>query len=180
MRLSVLIICIVLFTGCSQRYWYRNKISLPYTQKFTVKVRVLNQSNNLLNAEFEEVMRKAAVKELKKKGYNEAPIDSPQFLFTLYLQVDSFDVSAGGPREINPDRESGRSEYRSANSTVRAVTMVCELKHYKQGWTKWVNSDDVYYFGEYRDIGRAEGMVRQLIHDAKDKQVMAPAPVKHF
>jgi hypothetical protein len=167
--------------GCEQKYWFRIKIDVPHSNKYSVKVNVINQSNHLLSKDFEEIMRKSVVKELKKKGYFELPIDSPQFLFTLFLNVDSFNAAKKNhPKEIALYADSVRHNYRSYNQTVKAVMIVCELKHYKQGWVKWISADDVYYFGEYRDIGRVEGVVRHLIRIAKDNQVQSLHSVSHY
>lgn len=173
MRLSIVVVCMLLLvSGCTKRYWFRLKIDVANSKRYSVKVNVVNQTSSLLSTDFVEVMRKAAVKELKKKGYFELPIDSPQFLFTLYLKVDSFNASEQvKPKEIALYTDTIKPNYRSYHQTVKAVMMVCELKHYKRGWVKWVNADDVYYFGEYRDIGRTEGMVRYLIRTAKDKEL---------
>ena len=174
MRISFFILCILLlFSSCSKRYWFRLKIDVANSKRYSVKIKVLNQSANLLSDDFAEIMRKAAAKELKKKGYFELPIDSPQFLFTLLLKVDSFNASEQiPPKEIALyTADTVKTNYRSYHQTVKAVMVVCELKHYKRGWVKWICADDVYYFGEYRDIGRTEGMVRHLIRTAKDKEL---------
>jgi hypothetical protein len=172
MRLRLIVVSILLIvSGCTKKYWFRLKIDVANSKRYSVKMNIVNQTPSLLSNDFVEVMRKAATKELKKKGYYELPIDSPQFLFTLYLKVDSFNASEQiPPKEIALyTTDTVKPNYRSYNQTVKAVMMVCELKHYKQGWVKWINADDVYYFGEYRDIGRTEGMVRYLIRTAKDK-----------
>jgi hypothetical protein len=183
MRTSSILFCIlILFSGCTKRYWYRTKIDLPNTKKYSVKINVVNESNNLLNKDFMDVMRKAAVKELKKKGYFELPVDSPMFLFTLVLKVDSFNASEKvPPREVSIyTADTVKPNLRSYRQTVKAVMIVCELKHYKKGWIKWVNTNDVYYFGEYRDLGRTEGMVRLLIRTAKDRQLQTLNTVTHY
>lgn len=173
MRIPFILICVLfLFSGCTKRYWFRLKIDSANSKRYSVKINVLNQSTNLLSDAFAEIMRKAAVKELKKKGYFELAIDSPQFVFTLLLKVDSFNASEQiPPKEIALYADTVKPTYRSYNQTVKAVLVVCELKQYKRGWVKWINADDVYYFGEYRDIGRTEGMVRYLIRTAKDKEL---------
>lgn len=173
MRISFFLICVLLlFSGCTKRYWFRLKIDSANSKRYSVKINILNQSSNLLSDDFAEIMRKAAAKELKRKGYFELPIDSPQFLFTLLLKVDSFNASEQiPPKEIALYADTVKPNYRSYHQTVKAVMIVGELKHYKRGWIKWIVADDVYYFGEYRDIGRTEGMVRYLIRTAKDKEL---------
>src|SRR6478736_6545501 len=102
MRLPLIAVCIVLIvSGCTKRYWFRLKIDVANSKRYSVKINVVNQTTSLLSNDFVEVMRKAAAKELKKKGYFELPIDSPQFLFTLYLKVDSFNAAEQiPPKEI--------------------------------------------------------------------------------
>jgi hypothetical protein len=118
-----------------------------------------------------KILHKAAAKELKKKGYYEIPIDSPQFLFTLQMKVDSFNASRVShySKKYAMYSHTPESAPYSFGHTVKAIMFNCELRHYKQNWVKWDATDDVYYFGEYRDIGRSEGMVRYLIRSAKPR-----------
>lgn len=197
MRTSIFLICVLfLFSGCTKRYWYRSKIDLAQSKRYSVKIEVVNSSSELLDKEFEQVMRDAATKELKKKGFFELPIDSPQFLFTLLLKVGSFNQSERpGPRDLGlhlaleSDTLLFKEMYGSGGITstvsgsrsqqVKAVMIVCLMRNYKQGWVKWVCADDLYYFGEPRDMGRAEGMVRHLIRIAKDKHVQSTNSISH-
>lgn len=139
---------------------------MPQSKKYSVKITIDNRVPDLLSNEFEEVMRKACVKELKRKGFYELPIDSPQFHFTLVLKVDSFNA---GIRESKPNAvytPAPSKEYYTFKHTVKAIMFDCVLRNYKQGWKQWEIGDDLYYFGETRDIGRSEGMVRYLIRSA--------------
>lgn len=197
MRIVFLLTSILLlFTGCTKRYWYRTKIDLAKSKRYSVKIEVVNESNELLDKEFEKVMRESSVRALEKKGFFELPVDSPQFLFTLMFKVGSF--SRGGqltPRDLGLHMvsendsillqnafHSGSSMTASGSRTeqVKAVMIVCLMRHYKQGWVKWVCADDLYYFGEPRDLGRAEGMVRHLIKIAKDKQAQSNNAINHY
>ncbi len=163
-------IAILLFNGCHQRYWYRNTIDIGDSKRYSVKVTVINYAPEFLSEEFVEVMRKASVKALKRRGYFEVPIDSPQFHFILTLKVDSFNAGIKNydyqktVYTITPQRN-----YYNFKHTVKAIMINCTLKNYKQGWNKWDIYDDLYYFGEYRDIGRSEGMVKALIKNATPK-----------
>jgi hypothetical protein len=189
MRLSIVkilgCVCILLFASCGKRYWYRTKIDLANSKKYSVKIKVVNASNGFFDKDFADVMHKAAAKELKKKGYFEVPIDSPQFLFTLVFKLDSFNAGIPRNNEVNDTLNDDINHIDRKNaiyaakppgapyafkSTVKAIMFDCELRHYKHGWIKWKEADDIYYFGEYRDIGRSEGMVRHLIKIAKDRQ----------
>jgi hypothetical protein len=51
---------------------------------------------------------------------------------------------------------------------VKAILFDCRMENYKKKRIKWEANDDIYYFGEYRDIGRSEGMVRYIIKNVKD------------
>lgn len=160
-------IALLLFCGCQKRYWFRSTIDIGNSKKYSVKITVINDAPDFLSDKFVEVMRKRSAKSLKHKGYFEVPIDSPQFHFILTLKVDSFNA---GVRNYN--RQSAiytptpQKNYYAFKHTVKAIMINCTLKNYKQGWTKWEVFDDLYYFGEYRDIGRSEGMVKALIKNA--------------
>lgn len=164
---SVLLL-ITLTISCQKRYWFRTKIDLAGSKKYSVKVTVENRSPEFISQEFVDVMRKESAKQLKRKGFFELPIDSPQYHFNLVLFVDSFN-SAVRSREKNaafyahvPQRNAYRFKH-----TVKAIFFNCKLTHYKQGWTQWEAKEDIYYFGESRDLGRGVGVVKYLIRTAK-------------
>lgn len=137
---------------------------MPQSKKYSVKITIDNKAPDFLSDQFVEVMRKACVKELKRKGFYELPIDSPQFLFTLELKVDSFNAGIRGFTKKNAVyTPTPAKSYYTFKHTVKAIMFNCELRNYKGGWIQWEINDDLYYFGENRDIGRSEGMVRYLI-----------------
>ena len=163
-------LCLLLLNGCNKRYWFRSKIDDGKSKKYSVKIIINNESPTILSDKFVAVMRHACVKGLKQKGYFEIPIDSPQFQYILTLRVDSFNASAG---TFNAKKgiytTAPQKGLKSFKHTVKAIEFDCQMKHYKKGWMQWQNADDIYYFGEYRDIGRSEGMVRYLIRTAEPK-----------
>lgn len=166
----ILILISVLSGSCTKRYWFRNKIDTAQSKKYSVKISVVNQAPNFLSDYFIEVMRKSCAKELKRKGYFELPIDSPQFHFTLVLNVDSFNAGIRNYTKRNAVYSTSPSkDYYTFKHTVRAIMFTCEMRNYKQGWTQWEAVDDLYYFGEDRDLGRSVGMVRYLIKSAKPR-----------
>lgn len=155
-----------LFCGCQKRYWFRSTIDIGNSKKYSVKITVINDAPDFLSDKFVEVMRKRSAKSLKRKGYFEVPIDSPQFHFILTLKVDSFNTLYKANTVYTADKIIDSYRFKR---TVKAIMIHCTLKNYKQGWTKWDVSDDLYYFGEYRDIGRSEGMVKALIKNASPR-----------
>jgi hypothetical protein len=172
MHIRILLIGLVwvLFGGCSKRYWFRNKIDLADSKKYSVKITVINQAPTFLSDQFVEVMRKSSAKELKRKGYFELPIDSPQFHFTLVLKVDSFNAGIRDFTKKTATYSTTPSKnYYTFRHTVKAILFNCEMRNYKQGWMQWEAADDLYYFGEDRDLGRSVGMVRYLIKSAKPR-----------
>jgi hypothetical protein len=163
------LLLVIALTSCQQRYWYRNKIDNGTSKKYSVKINMVNEAPGFIEQSFVDVMRKAAAKELRKKGYFEVPIDSPQFLFTLTIKVDSFNAGVKYfTKSLATYTEKPADAPYAFKRTVKAILFQCEMKSYKRGRRKWEISDDIYYFGEYRDIGRSEGMVRYLIKTVKD------------
>ncbi len=171
MRITILLLLMVLLGGCTKRYWFRTKIDTVNSKKYSVKITVINQSPEFLSDQFVEVMRKSSMKELKRKGYFELPIDSPQFHFVLTLKVDSFNA---GVRNFTKNTAvystTPSRNYYTFRHTVKAILFNCEMRNYKQGWLQWEAEDDLYYFGEERDLGRSVGMVRHLIKTVKPRE----------
>jgi hypothetical protein len=155
------IVGLMLLASCNQRYWFRTKIDLANSKKYSVKISVVNCSPEMLPENFNAAMRHVSKKYLKRRGYYEVPIDSPQFHYTLSIKVDSFRV--GG-------KPFYRRDIYSNSKNVKAILIEAKMVHYKKGWMQWENRDDIYYFGETRDVGRSMGVVRYLIRNAQPKQ----------
>lgn len=163
-----------IFCGCGQRYWYRLKLDGSSVQRYTVKVDVVNHTPKLVSQDFESVLKRGALKELKKFGYYETPKDSPDFFLVLQLAVDSFNTALYHQQTkiaIYTDSVLTIPNAYKFNRTVRAVLMQCDLVKRKPLKRVWTNYEDIYYFGDFRrDVGRSEGVIRFLIRSACENE----------
>lgn len=170
LRDSKIIFCILmlLIGGCTKRYWYRTKIDVPRSNKYSVKINIVNDSPELLTKQFCDEMHKAATKALKKNGYYETGVKVPKFNYTLVLRVDSFNQSIKhfDNQNIPHSLLLGNYNYRYG---VGAITFVSKLDDTKYG-PKWEKYYDIYFFGEKRDISRSAGVVKFLIKTAEQKR----------
>ncbi len=159
---------LLLIGGCTKRYWYRTKIDVPQSNKYSVKINIVNESPEFLNVEFNNAMHKAAAKALKKRGYYETGIKTPKFIYTLVLRVDSFNraIKHFDNQNIPHSLLLGNYNYRYG---VGAITFQSKLDDIKYG-PKWEKYYDIYYFGEKRDISRSKGVVKFLIKTAEQKR----------
>jgi hypothetical protein len=167
----IFLICSLLLSSCGKRYWYRLKLrdSKPL---YSVRVKVINQSPSYISPKFEEEMKVASLKELKKKGFIPSVKDSPMYEFVLRLEVDSFNAGVRNFRSEYPGYQPDLSHARSVSSSgvynfrkpVKAMMIRCKLQHFKNKSSVWENNEDLYFFNDYRkDLGRTYGMVRYLI-----------------
>jgi hypothetical protein len=172
MRKSSLIIClgIMLVSGCTKRYWFRSKIDVPHSKRYSVKINIVNRSPECLTGEFITAMHQAAAKYLQKWGYYETHIKSPTYIYTLTLRVDSFDQSRKrfDGQNIPPKLLLGDRNFVYGEA---AIVFTSELDH-KQFGRKWSKFYDIYYFGEKRDISRSKGVVKLLIKMAEEKRYL--------
>jgi hypothetical protein len=162
------IVCVLMFTvlGCSKRYWFRTKIDLPRSNKYSVKINIVNLSPDQLSKEFVEGMHTAASKALAKKGYYEVPIKSPVYTYTLVVKIDSFNRT----RRYYDNKKSGSiltGEY-PYKYGIAAIVFHSKLAHNGQFGVKWEKRYDIYYLDEKRDISRSKGVVKFLIRTAED------------
>ncbi len=150
MRMPILFLSLVmiLLSGCTKRYWYRTKIDTKHSQKYSVKITIINEIPKHLSDEFVASMRKASLKVLERKGYFELPIDSPQFHYILTIRGATY-------------------LYRS-NERFGYLDFTCEMRHYKHGWTLWEAADYLEYKKNKRDIPRSRGVVKHLIRAAEN------------
>lgn len=162
---------VLVFTGCTKRYWYRTKIDAPHSNKYSVKINIENRSPDRLNEDFVNAMHRSAAKALKKWGYFEAPVKSPRFIYTLTVGVDSFNQSVKHFDSKNLPGPGGiiRGSYNYAYG-VSAIVFNSRLDYGKEAVTKWERMYDIYYFGEKRDISRSEGVVKFLIKTAEERR----------
>lgn len=175
-NLRIIILSVILllaFAGCGKRYWYRIKLDGSSVKRYTIKVNVVNHSPNLISNEFEEILKKGALRELKKTGYYETPKDSPDFFLVMQLAIDSFNMILYQEQKkiaIYSDSAVKAPNVYRLKKTVRAVLMQCDLVQRKPLQRKWTAYEDIFYFNDYwRDIGRSEGVVRYLIRSAEEQ-----------
>lgn len=164
----ILCILMLLIGGCTKRYWFRTKIDVPRSNKYSVKINIENQSPELLNKTFCDEMHKAAAKALRKNGYYETGVKSPRFIYTLILRVDSFNQSIKhfDNQNIPHSLLLGNYNYRYG---VGAIVFGSKLDDTKYG-PKWDKYYDIYFFGEKRDISRSAGVVKFLIKTAEQRR----------
>lgn len=169
-RIFSLGLILLIFSGCGQRYWYRLKLDGSSVQRYTVKVDVVNHTPKLVSSDFENILKRGALKELKKFGYYETPKDSPDYFLVLQLAIDSFNTALYHQQTkiaIYTDSVINSPNAYKFNRTVRAVLMQCDLVKRKPLKRVWTNYEDIYYFDDFRrDVGRSEGVIRFLIRSA--------------
>ncbi|MES2560026.1 MAG: hypothetical protein V4590_09820 [Bacteroidota bacterium] len=174
LRITILVFILVLAcAGCGQRYWYRLKLDGSSVKRYSVKVDVVNHTPKLISDDFETILKKGALKELKKNGYYETPKDSPDYFLVLQLAVDSFNMALYQQQTkiamYSDSTVKAPNTYRF-KKTVRAILMQCDLVQRKPLKRKWTGYEDIYYFNDYwRDVGRSEGVIRYLIRSAEEK-----------
>jgi hypothetical protein len=156
LRDNFLLTCllILLFSGCTKRYWYRNKIDVPHSKKYSVEIKIVNRSPEFLNNEFIDAMHKAATKSLEKFGYYETRAKSTRFVYTLVLSVDSF--------------------YKPVNTLyykfgIGHIIFKAQLDDTKYG-RRWSRDDYIHFFAEKRDVSRSASVVRHLIRISEQKR----------
>lgn len=161
----------LVFSGCTKRYWYRTKIDVPHSNKYSVKIYIVNRSPNELNENFVNAMHKSAAKSLKKWGYYEAPVKSPKFIYTLTVGVDSFNKSIKHFDNKNLPEPGSiiRGKYNYSYG-VGAIVFDSKMEYGPESVVKWERIYDIYYFGEKRDISRSEGVVKFLIKTAEERR----------
>jgi hypothetical protein len=161
-------LCVLLFSDCNKRYWYRTKIDVPRSNKYSVEIHIENQSPEILSKEFTDAMHKAAAKGLKKYGYYETHVKSPRYIFTLVLEMDSFNQSKRHFDNHNIPHSLLLGNYNYAYG-VGAIVFRSQLMDTRYG-PKWSKYYDIYYFGEKRDISRSAGVVKFLIKTSEQKR----------
>lgn len=173
-KIGGVIFLVFMLMGCGQRYWYRLKLDGSSIKRYTIKVDVVNHTPKLLSQDFEAILKKGALKELKKFGYYETPKDSPDYFLVLQLAIDSFNTALYNQQTkiaIYTDSVVKAPNAYKFNRTVRAILMQCDLVQRKPLKRKWTNYEDIFYFDDFRrDVGRSEGVVRFLIRSACEDQ----------
>jgi hypothetical protein len=168
----VVLLCLIMISGCGKRYWYRIKLR-DARQLYSIKVSMVNLSPQYLSQEFMDELKVGCLKELKRKGYIPSVKDSPVFEFVLRIEVDSFNA---GIRNYTKDyaeyvpegsKTKGPAVY-TFRKPVKAIMFNCRLQHFKTKVAVWDTSEDLYFFNDYmKDLGRSDGMIRYLIRTAE-------------
>jgi hypothetical protein len=173
-RFFLLGVILLFYVGCGQRYWYRLKLDGTSVKRYTIKVDIVNHTPELLTPDFETLLKRGALKELKKYGYYESPKDSPDYFLVLQLAVDSFNMALFREQTkiaIYSDSIVKSPEAYRFNRTVRAILMQCDLLQRKPFLHAWTGYDDVYYFDDFRrDVGRCESVLRFVIRQREEKR----------
>jgi hypothetical protein len=65
---TCVILCIMLIAtmGCQRKYWFRIKIDVPHSNKYSVKINIVNYSDSLLSKKFEDPAQ-SGCKRVKKE-----------------------------------------------------------------------------------------------------------------
>lgn len=162
--LSVFLILIL--SSCQRRYWYRDFVWSSAKNDELANIKIINETPQVLTADFEKEILAACKKQLLKKGYKVVEKKAP-FEFSLTMKVESYNVSGlahyGGRITIL---------YPYYNKDVKAILFNCTLKQSKKDlvWKVWENNNDLYFFSKpKRDTRRSISMVKYLIRSAKQK-----------
>jgi len=166
---NIYILCvflILILSSCQRRYWYRDFVWSSAKNDELANIKIVNETPQVLDAEFEKEILKACSKQLLKKGFRVIEKKVP-FVFTLTIKVESYSVSGlahyGGLTTIL---------YPYYNKDVKAIVFDCNMSQSKKDlvWKVWENNNDLYYFSKpKRDLRRSISMVKYLIRSAKQK-----------
>lgn len=180
--ISVLLLLAItlLISGCEKRYWYRKKIREPlFTEKTyprrTVKIEIRNESPDFISKRFEQIIQRAGMKTLARKGFIDAQKDTPNLHLIINLRVDSYYVygsNTGALSGFNQSRIITRQRLQTDNGArllkekrpVKELTLSYYMTFPVTGNVYWESGDGLYFFNdEKRDLRRSLGMVRYAL-----------------
>ncbi len=164
MKNITLLLCLLLMiSGCQQRYWYRMKFDF-FTPKPRKKVAVIinNYADDWLEPNFDKVMQKKCEIIFKRKKFDIASPDTADFVFYLDVIIDSFNV-AGIAWRLDEKSRTDVSPYSYKRQGVKAIMFNYKMVRRKEKVIEWKETNDLFYYDDYRDLGRSVGMVRYTI-----------------
>jgi len=157
---TILIFCVLLI-GCKQQYWYRNKVKIGRTAMQSVQVQIVNTVPFIFNNRFETDLIKDCEKEFIKMGYTTTFKDSPDYVATIHIGLDSFPVKGiyrfgmGGP-------SSFLRAYKK--ESVKAILFRYQLFNTRFRNIKWFEENDIYYFDDNdKNSRRSRNMIKYTI-----------------
>jgi hypothetical protein len=160
---------LMLLSGCTKRYWYRVKIDVPRSNKYSVQINIVNENKELISHAYEEAMHQAAAKALRKMGFYETRVKEPTYNYTLTLRIDTFNQEKRYFDHKNvPETTSIIMGNYNHQHGVAAIVFFARLDHKNSG-TQWSKYYDIYFFGEKRDIQRGKGVVKFLIRTSNER-----------
>ncbi|MFA6260808.1 MAG: hypothetical protein WC760_05030 [Bacteroidia bacterium] len=176
----LLLLAVLLITGCEKRYWYRKKVREPlFSEKIyprrTVKIEIRNESPDFISKRFEQIILRAGMKTLSRKGFMDAQKDTPNLHLVISLRVDSYYVYGSNTGAISGFNQSSivtrqRLQTQAGARSLKEKRPVKELtlSYYMTfpvtGIVYWESGDGLYFFNdEKRDLRRSLGMVRYAL-----------------
>ncbi|MFN7313850.1 MAG: hypothetical protein ACK5UI_10255 [Bacteroidota bacterium] len=156
----ILIVCFSLI-ACKQQYWYRNKVKIERTVVQSIKVEIENKVPFIFNDRFERDLINDCEKEFIKMGYTTAFKDTPDYVATIQIGLDSFPVKGiyrfgmGGP-------SSFLRAYKK--ESVKAILFRYQLFNTRFQTFKWFEENDIYYFDDNdKNSRRSRNMIKYTI-----------------
>lgn len=151
----------ILFSSCGKLYWYRTKVNADrVSEKLTFKLVINNRAPEYLSEQFENNIRGICVHALIKKGFVEAKKDTPDYLFIVYVKVDSFEIKTpihfrngytSSYKLTNPNPVATYTSF-SRYHSAKEISFDYNLVYTKYNLSHWTSKSEFYFFGnEMRD-----------------------------
>ncbi len=164
---------VIFFSSCSKLYWYRLKIKAakePNKSTFTIVIN--NEAPQYLSKQFENGIKGICIHALNKKGFVESKKDTPDYLFVIFLKIDSFEKSTfvtyrnGYATSYRPTTTYPNPTYSSFSSYLKSkeISFDYNLINTKYHLHSWSNHSEFYFFGnELRDLRRSKSMINYAL-----------------
>lgn len=160
-NLFVLILGMIVWQSCGQKYFHLKKLSVPL-KRGIVALDVKSLNPEILNKSFEIEVKDYAAKRLRHEGYK-CQEKNAQYFLQVEMKVDSSinsGIAYGGP---------GIGSY-SYLKKSRAILIYMELRSKSTDRVIWTGDFDLYFFEDpKRDLKRTKGVVKYLISTINEK-----------
>lgn len=163
---TMAIVLVVTLCSCQQMYWQRSKVRVRQPARpLSIQVFITNNKSAFFTENFNKNLQTVCEKEFERMGYCLNFKDTPDFMATVKIDLDSFStkgyyvVGTGGPSFFWKAYKKTR---------VYAILFDYKISNTRTRKTKWEEKNDIYFFDNMnRDSRRSTNMVKYTIRYGK-------------
>lgn len=156
---------LTMLLSCHQVYWQRNKVRVGKRLNQSIRVDIENKVPQIFNSSFNARLKETCEKEFVRMGYTLKYKEQPDFIATITIGMDSFNVEG-----IYTFHSAGITSFFRTykKDNVRAILFNYNMVNTRYKTVKWQENNDIYYFDDTdRNSRRSNNMIKYTIRYGK-------------